>query len=88
MSKEIFSDSVLKRVSLKAGVEQISGNAYPELRDMINDEMDEILKVALIYCNARKAKTISEDDVRNAILSVSGVNMVYASKKSDKKCKV
>jgi len=70
----------LVRVARRAGVVSLQELMYPEMRRIINMQIDNIIKFAYIFAKYRDRKTITFDDVKLALerlgLKVWGVNRI------------
>lgn len=57
----------IERLSKKAGVFRLSGLMYPEVRGIIRIFLEKLVKNAVIFAKHRRAKRVSEEDVRKAL---------------------
>ena len=69
MSESIryISNGAIKRLAQKAGVKRLSGLVYEETRGVLLIMLEEIIGKAIYITEFRKAKTLSGEDVREAI---------------------
>lgn len=76
----------IQRLAHKAGVKAVSGLIYEETREILKVDMENIIRVAVTNMNARKAKTVSVEDIAHAIDTVDGVKVAYSNKMKKKGC--
>ena len=70
---QIFTKPGILRISRKAGIKSISEECYPCIENLIASEMEEILKLALIFNKMRGNKTILSEDVYDALENMGRV---------------
>jgi len=62
----------------KGGVPTIGNDVYEEMRFIVRDDIETILKVAITLTGDRKQKTVSQDDITNAINMMTGTTICYS----------
>lgn len=77
-----ISDQSLIRLSRMAGVKSISNDSFDMLRDLINKNLDDIVKMTMISNNT---KTIMKPDVVQALHSL-GKNVTDSSHLKGNSC--
>jgi histone H3/H4 len=75
---EGLSKPAITRLARKAGVKTMSDDCVDTIRNIIGIKMVEILDNATIINEERKTKTLTEDDIYNA-LKFLGVNVARSS---------
>lgn len=65
----------IKRVARRAGVKRVDKDCYEEVRGIIMDKLEEIIKVAATLMENAKRKTLMSKDVR-AAAEVLGVSLI------------
>lgn len=66
------------RLAHKAGVKRMNGLCYDELRGITKIHMEGIIRDAMTYKDNRRAKTVSLDDMLNAIENAEGTHFAYS----------
>lgn len=62
-----FTKPSILRISRKAGIKSISEECYPCIENLIASELEEILKIALVFNKTRGNKTILAEDVYDSL---------------------
>ena len=67
-NEEITTTSALARPSLmriarRGGIKSLSEDCYPEMRDIVNNQLEEILRVAMIVNGEKHTKTLMVEDI-------------------------
>lgn len=57
----------ITRLARKAGVKSMSDDCYTPIRELINDNLSEIIKASIVVNSGKKSKTLMVDDVYNAL---------------------
>ncbi|MEM5881873.1 MAG: NFYB/HAP3 family transcription factor subunit [Candidatus Aenigmatarchaeota archaeon] len=65
--KKIFSDNYFKRVAKELKIERISKEAVETIREILQEEVFEILRVSNEIAKHSKRNTIFKDDIKIAI---------------------
>ncbi|MEM0242987.1 MAG: NFYB/HAP3 family transcription factor subunit [Candidatus Aenigmatarchaeota archaeon] len=65
--KKIFSDNYFKRVAKELKIERISKEAVETIREILQEEVSEILRVSNEIAKHSKRNTIFKDDIKIAI---------------------
>ena len=68
----------ITRVARIAGVKSVADDCYDVVRDILNQELTEIARMALVANSARNVKTLMVEDVYEA-LNLLGYNVAYSS---------
>jgi histone H3/H4 len=64
---ELFTKPAILRLARKAGIKNLSEDCYEPIRKLMGAEMEEILKIAVYINEIRGTKTISVDDISDAM---------------------
>jgi histone H3/H4 len=67
--KSIITHAAMQKLSKKAGISEVKKSSYGILDEIAYERFNEIARLAKIYMRASQRKTLSEEDVRQAIKS-------------------
>lgn len=86
-----FKKPGIKRIARRAGVVRIGGLTYENVRGIAQAHLGDVIRLALIYMEYRKRRTLQYDDVKQALERLGfkawGVNKVEKSNTSGLKKK-
>ncbi len=68
-----ITKDAIQRIAFKAGVKSLSGLMYEELRSVMKVWLDDVIRVAYIYSEHYRKKTINEGMVSAALASATGM---------------
>lgn len=78
----------LKRLSYTAGVTRMSGLMYEELRDVLTVFLKKIIRNTITFTNHCRRKTVSLQDVEDALTFTPGVTKMFLNTANVKRCSV
>tara|TARA_B100000497_G_scaffold99350_1_gene112330 strand:- start:465 stop:752 length:288 start_codon:yes stop_codon:yes gene_type:complete len=53
----------LMRIARRGGIKSLSEDCYPEMRQIVNNKLEEILRVAMIVNGEKHTKTLMVEDI-------------------------
>jgi len=53
----------LMRIARRGGIKSLSEDCYPEMRNIVNKQLEEILRVAMIVNGEKHTKTLMVEDI-------------------------
>ncbi|KAI1162466.1 histone-fold-containing protein [Nemania serpens] len=72
--RKILRDNILgitkpaiRRLARRGGVKRISGSIYEEVRHVMKERLQQVLKYCVTYTEYRQAKTVTVNDVLHAL---------------------
>lgn len=83
-----ISKPSLRRILLKAAVRRVEGSVYDNLRALIKDDVEKILKASLSNMQGDHRKTLVVRDASRGIEAACGVKIAAGDKPKAKSCKV
>ena len=64
--KPELSGAAIKRMTLKAGASRHAANMVPVFREMMDIDLREIIRIALLLCIHSRRKTVTTSDIKEA----------------------
>lgn len=61
-----ITKGAITRLARKAGIKRLSGLLYEEIRGVLKVHLEEVVRVAVVFAENRRAKRVTGEDVRNA----------------------
>lgn len=80
-----FTKPDITRLARSAGVKSVSEDSFDIIRQLIDRELREVIKLTLIVNSEHQTKTLMGNDVYNAV-SFRGTNMTQSSELSVNTC--
>lgn len=68
----------LIRLARCAGVKSLSENCYDVLRKLVDDKMEEVIRIAMISNSLKHTKTLTAEDLQDA-LSLMGTKLTESN---------
>jgi len=78
-----FKNPQIKRISLKAGVGQLSGSVYDLTKRYIGVFLHELVKTAVTYAEHSRRKTITVQDILDAFERITAGHKIYGTDSSE-----
>lgn len=69
---EGISRPSIRRMARRGGVKRLSGVIYEEVRTVLKNWLDDVIRVAVTYCSHARRKTITTMDVVLAVKKAGG----------------
>lgn len=80
-----FTKPDITRLARSAGVKSISENNFDLIRQLIDRELREVIRVAMIINSEHQTKTLMAEDIYDAV-SFGGTNMTQSSELGASTC--